>query len=100
MRALRDPFGQLRLIAPSGAAAVFFCLTIILCSNVFPQSGQIAQPDNDTLVIENSPELNVLAFRKTVIIRSNAKEVFSWGGDVLVEGGVGGVVARPWGNMI
>lgn len=100
MNALCEPFGHLRLIAPSGAAAVLFCLTITLCSNVFPQSGQIAQPDNDTLVIENSPELNVLAFRKTVIIRSNAKEVFSWGGDVVVEGRVEGDVAALGGNVV
>lgn len=59
-----------------------------------------SSPDENTIFIENAPEMNVISFGKTVIIRQHAKEVFAWGGDIIVEGRVDGDVAALGGSVI
>lgn len=59
-----------------------------------------SSPDDNTIVIDNAPEMNVISFGKTVIIRQHAKEVFAWGGDIIVEGRVDGDVAALGGSVI
>lgn len=56
--------------------------------------------DGSTLYVDDAPEMRVIAFSKTVIIRKRAKEVFVWGGDVRVEGNVDGDVAVIGGSVI
>ena len=46
------------------------------------------------------PEMEVIAFSKTVIIRTRAKAVFVFGGDVIVEGRVDADVGVIGGNVI
>lgn len=63
--------------------------------------GQIASsPDDLTITIDDAPEMQVIAFSKTVIIKKHAKEVLVWGGDIIVEGRVDGDVAAIGGSVI
>lgn len=48
----------------------------------------LSQPDDKTLIIEDAPEMEVIALGKTVIIKKSAKGVLSLGGDIIVEGTV------------
>lgn len=73
---------------------------MLFCGDVRPQSQVTTSPDETTIIIENAPEMNVIAFGKTVIIRQHAKEVFAWGGDIIVEGRVDGDVAALGGSVI
>lgn len=53
-----------------------------------------------TLIVNEAPEMNVIAFGRSVVIRQQAKEVFVWGGDVTIEGRVEGDVAVIGGSVI
>ncbi len=52
------------------------------------------------MIIDDAPEMEVLSFGKTVIVKKQAKGVFAWGGDVIVEGRVEGDVAAIGGSVI
>lgn len=67
---------------------------------IFAQTTITTQPDEKTIVIEDAPEMEVLSFGKTVIIKKEAKGVFSFGGDVIVEGRVSGDVGTIGGAII
>lgn len=56
-------------------------------------------PEN-TIEIGDMPEMEVIAFSKTVIIRKHAKAVFVFGGDVIVEGRVEADVGVIGGNVV
>lgn len=58
------------------------------------------QDEGQTLIIDNAPDMNVISFGKKVVIRGKAKEVFAWGGDVVVEGTVESDVATLGGSVI
>ncbi len=78
-------------------AAMLFAMCVAVSG--FGQA-QISQENNDILYIDDAPEMNVIAFGKTVVIRKHAKEVFSWGGDIIIEGRVDGDVAALGGSII
>ncbi len=67
-----------------------------------PIAAQVAlsQPDKNTLIINDAPEMEVFAFGRTVIVRNRAKGVLSFGGDVIIEGEVSGDVAIIGGSVI
>ncbi len=56
--------------------------------------------DGQTMTINDAPEMQVIAIAKTVVVKGNAKEVFTWGGDIVVEGRVTGDVASFGGSVI
>jgi len=56
--------------------------------------------DEKTLIVENAPEMEVIAIGKSVEVRDHAKGVFSFGGDVVVNGRVDGDVATIGGSVI
>jgi hypothetical protein len=60
----------------------------------------LSQPDENTLIVHDAPEMEVFAFGKTVIVKKRVKGVLSFGGDVIVEGKVTGEVATIGGNVI
>ncbi len=70
------------------------------CLTIFAQTTITTQPDEKTVVIEDAPEMEVLSVGKTVIIKKEAKGVFSFGGDVIVEGKVSGDVGTIGGTII
>ena len=77
-----------------------FCL--IFCFAVTVSAGPefSISEDGKTMTIENAPSMQVIAVAKDVTVRGEAKEVFSWGGNVTVEGKVDGDVAAFGGNVI
>jgi len=79
--------------------ALGILLITIFTLAVFSQT-QLSQPDENTLIVENAPEMEVFAFGKTVIVKKNAKGVLSFGGDVIIEGKVTGDVATIGGSVI
>jgi len=83
---------------PAGCGAVlvlFFLLFIPIHAEV-----ALSQPDADTLIVHDAPEMEVFSFGKTVVVKKRAKGVLSFGGDVIVEGTVTGEVATIGGNVI
>jgi hypothetical protein len=56
--------------------------------------------DNTTLIVNNAPEQEVIAFGKTVIVKTRAKSALAIGGDVVVEGYVDSDVGAIGGNVI
>jgi hypothetical protein len=73
-------------------------LALILLSSVFAFS-QISQTEN-TIIVDDAPDMEVIAYGKTVVVRRQAKGVLSFGGDVVVEGKVYGDVASFGGSVI
>lgn len=75
------------------------CAFFFLLQPIYGQS-PVTEVQGETIIIEDAVEMNVISFGKTVIIRQSAKEVFVWGGDVIVEGRVEGDVAALGGSVI
>jgi hypothetical protein len=71
---------------------------VILFTSVLAFS-QISQTDN-TITVDDAPDMEVIAYGKTIIVRKQAKGVLSFGGDVIVEGKVYGDVASVGGAVI
>jgi hypothetical protein len=71
---------------------------VILLTSVLAFS-QISQTDN-TIMVDDAPDMEVIAYGKTIIVRKQAKGVLSFGGDVIVEGKVYGDVASVGGSVI
>lgn len=76
------------------------CVVFVLPIFLFAQTQQFTQPAENTIEIQDMPEMEVIAFSKTVIIRKNAKAVFVFGGDVIIEGRVETDVGAIGGNVI
>jgi hypothetical protein len=61
---------------------------------------EIPKVEGDTITIGDAPDQEIISFGKKVVIQKHAKEVFSFGGDIIVEGKVDGDVATMGGNVI
>lgn len=72
---------------------------IFLCQFTLLSQTQISSIDENTLIIDDAPEMEVFAFGKTVIVKKQAKGVLAFGGDVIVEGKVEGDVASIGGSI-
>ncbi len=77
------------------AMAVLLLVGGVLCS---PQSA--AESDESMLVVESSPDMEIISFSKNVVVRKEAKGVLVFGADVVVEGRVEGDVAAVGGSII
>ena len=64
-----------------------FLVGISVLTTIYAQTN-LSQPDDKTLIIEDAPEMEVIALGKTVIIKKSAKGVLSLGGDVIIEGSI------------
>lgn len=105
MAALNPPYCQRPILASSfailcrgGAIAVAFLFLFVSNGLGLPQ---VSPPDQqDTLVIESSPDMEIVSFSKRVIVKNEAKGVLVFGSDVIVEGRVTGDVAAIGGSII
>ena len=68
-----------------------FALLLVLSVLSFGQS--ISGSDESTITIDSAPDMEVISFSKTVIVKREAKGVLVFGGDVIVEGRVDDVAA-------
>jgi len=55
---------------------------------------------DNTITVEDAPEMEVLSYGKTVIVRKRAKGVLTFGADIIIEGRVDGDVASIGGSII
>jgi hypothetical protein len=93
---------NVHLPVSAGVRPLVYSIALILfatCS-LFALPQITTGTDDETLTIENAPEMQVIAISKTVVIKKQAKEVLVWGGDVIVEGRVEGDVAAIGGSVI
>lgn len=59
-----------------------------------------ASVDEKTTVIDDAPDMEVLSFGKSVIVKQHAKSAFAFGGDITIEGDVAEDVAVLGGSLI
>lgn len=81
--------------AGGSLALVLVFAGTMLC---IPQS--TAESDENTLVIESSPDMEIISFSKSVVVKKEAKGVLVFGADVIIEGRVEGDVAAVGGSII
>lgn len=75
-------------------------LVLISSTAVFASATFTTSPDGEDLVVQESPEMEVIAISKTVVVKQSAKGVFVFGGDVVVEGKVSGDVSVIGGSIL
>lgn len=76
-----------------------FVFVLLACFSIFAQT-DISQPDENTLIVNDAPEMEVFSLGKTVIVKKEAKGVLAFGGDVIIEGKISGDVATIGGSII
>lgn len=77
-----------------------FALIFLFQFSLLAQTSLSESPDGKTLEVNDAPEMQVFAISKTVVIKKHAKEVFAFGGDVIIEGVVEGDVGAIGGSVI
>lgn len=81
--------------------AIWLALVMFCVSGIGIAGPEITLSDDQkTFTVENAPEMEVIAIGKSVIVKKHAKGVFSFGGDVVIEGRVDGDVATIGGSVI
>ena len=81
-------------------SVLLICLLLLLPAVHIGQGAAVTQTSESTIEIQDMPEAEVIVFSKTVIIRKQAKAVFVFGGDVIIEGRVGTDIGVIGGNVI
>ncbi|MBK7707332.1 MAG: hypothetical protein IPJ30_16675 [Acidobacteria bacterium] len=75
-------------------------MALLLHVGLFAQATQVSTADGqETLIVEDAPDIEILAFGKNVIVKQHAKGVFAFGGNVIVEGIVDADVATIGGSV-
>lgn len=99
----------LNIRSPFAPATCFIAAFIIALAAVFASAQvQLSEgPETEILEIDDAPDMQVIAFGKTVIVKQRAKAVLSFGGDVVIHGKVledvgvfGGNVKQEAGSHI
>ncbi len=72
---------------------IFSALSLQIFSQIASEHGA------DTIVIEDAPAMEVIAYGKNVVVRQRAKGVLAFGGNVVIEGDVTGDVAAVGGSV-
>jgi hypothetical protein len=90
IKALSELNGSLRALLVLAA----ICLFSISCF-----AAESISADDQALEINDAAEMQVIAVAKTVVIKKAAKDVFVFGGDVIVEGNVSGDVGVIGGTI-
>lgn len=74
-------------------------VVMILSAAAFASAAFTTSPDGEALEVHDSPEMQVIAVAKGVVVKKSAKDVFVFGGDVVIEGSVSGDVAVIGGSI-
>jgi hypothetical protein len=75
-------------------------MTAALALPVFSQTQLSTSDDGLTMIVNDAPEMEVVALGKSVIVKGRAKGILAIGGDVTVEGRVDGDVATIGGSIV
>ncbi len=102
LTASSHPTSVLEAILPPllRAATGSFAVLLLLAFTVFCSPQVSPENDENTLVIESSPDMEIISFSKKVVVRNEAKGVLVFGSDVVVEGRIEGDVAAIGGSII
>ncbi len=73
---------------------------IISCLSFFAHAQITTNQEDNTVVVESAPDMEILSYGKTVIIKKEAKGVLTFGADIIIEGRVEGDVAAIGGSVI
>lgn len=78
----------------------FAALLIVSCLSFIAQAQISTNTSENTVVVESAPDMEVLSYGKTVIVKGEAKGVLTFGADIIIEGRVEGDVAAIGGSVI
>jgi len=92
--------GPGQAFAPVVRSAFLLTLILFTAAASFGEPQSLEHSDGSTLIIESSPDMEIISFSKKVIVRNEAKGVLVFGADVIVEGRVEGDVAAIGGSVI
>ncbi len=73
-------------------ATIAAAYVLAFSAMAFASASFTTSSDNEDLEVNDSPEMSVIAVAKTVIVKHSAKDVFVFGGDVVIEGKISGDV--------
>ena len=80
---------------------VFFAVLMIgSCLSFITQAQISTNTAENTVVVESAPDMEILSYGKTVIVKKEAKGVLTFGADIIIEGRVEGDVAAIGGSVI
>ncbi|MCC6327209.1 MAG: hypothetical protein IT174_01750 [Acidobacteria bacterium] len=88
-----------RQVSPAGMILILIVL-LFTAGFAFGETQSIAESDQNTLVIDSSPDMEIISFSKKVIVKQSAKGVLVFGNDVEIHGRVEGDVAAVGGSVI
>lgn len=80
--------------------ALFAALMIVSCLSLIAQAQISTNTAENTIVVESAPDMEILSYGKTVIVKKEAKGVLTFGADIIIEGRVEGDVAAIGGSVI
>ncbi|HEX6278526.1 MAG TPA: hypothetical protein VFZ49_00805 [Pyrinomonadaceae bacterium] len=72
---------------------------LVLAGTSFAAATLTTSSDDQALEVQDSPEMQVISVAKSVIVKQSAKDVFVFGGDVVIEGRVSGDVGVIGGTI-
>lgn len=84
----------------SHTVGLIIVVLALAATSALGQSQITTSDDGNTMTIDEAPDMQVIAVAKTVIIRGRVKEVFCWGGDIIIEGRVDGDAAVFGGSIV
>lgn len=96
---LTNNFGA-NLQTRAGQVLLFAGLILVAAISLYAQTEIAAQPDDQTIIVNDAPDMEVYSFGKNVIIKKESKGVLVLGGNVIIEGRVNGDVAAIGGSII
>lgn len=79
---------------------LFLALLLLFSYAPFTLAQISVAADENTVVVDDAPEMEVFSYGKNVIVKKSAKGVLTFGGDIIVEGRVDGDVAAVGGTVI
>jgi hypothetical protein len=94
MTASREEVSFLKSALLAALCVVLLCLPVLATPEIETSD------DQTTVIVNDAPEQDIIAFGKSVLVKKRAKGVLAVGGDVIVEGRVEGDVATVGGNVI
>lgn len=80
--------------------ALFAAFMIVSCLSLIAHAQISTNTDEKTITVESAPDMEILSYGKTVIVKKEAKGVLTFGADVIVEGRVDGDVAAIGGSVV
>jgi len=72
---------------------------VLLSAFAYASAALTTSADGEALEVQDSPEMQVIAVAKNVVVKQSAKDVFVFGGDVVIEGSISGDVGVIGGTI-